>query len=63
MKKLGIFLYNNQNGSVEEYIQFLLADIAPNLSHLCVVINDELNSADNKNTAGMILAVKEESEA
>ena len=48
MKRLGIFLFNNQNGIVDEYIQFLLDDIAPNLSHLCVIVND--NKLDVENT-------------
>jgi len=42
MKKLGIFLFNNRNGSVEDYIRFLLDDITPNLSHLCIIENNKL---------------------
>jgi len=43
MKRLGIFLFNNQNGFVEDYIRFLLDDITSNLSHLCIIANDKLD--------------------
>lgn len=46
MKKLGIFLFNNHNGSVEEYIKYLLDDLTSNLSHLCVIINNSLDVID-----------------
>ena len=43
MKRLGIFLFNNQNGFVEDYIRFLLDDITSNLSHLCIIANVKLD--------------------
>ena len=45
MKKLGLFLFNNDNNHVDDYIRHLLEDITPNLSHLCVIIN---NNGDNE---------------
>lgn len=46
MKKLGIFLLNN-DCLVEDYIQYLLDDITPNLSHLCVIINGNISNIDD----------------
>lgn len=43
MKRLGIFLFNNQRGIIEDYIRFLLDDITPNLSHLCIIANNKLD--------------------
>ena len=43
MKKLGIFLFNNYNCFFEDYIQYFLDDIVPNLNHLCVITNNKLN--------------------
>ena len=53
MKKLGIFLSNNQN----EYIKFLLDSITPNLSHFCVIINNkfEANNIFEKYTEDIII--------
>lgn len=36
MNKLGIFLFNGDN-FIEKYVKYILEDIAPNLSHLCIV--------------------------
>ena len=45
MKRLGVFLYNNKN-PVDDYIQYLLDDITPNLSHLCVIMENNMNNKD-----------------
>lgn len=42
MDKLGIFLFNNHDELVAEYIRYLLDDIAPNLSHMCIIINNNM---------------------
>ena len=44
MKRLGLFLYFDSEGIVDEYIEYLLNDINQELSHLCVIVNGKLNS-------------------
>ncbi len=46
MRRLGIFLFNNSNGLVDDYIHYLLNDITLNLNHLCIIINNDDGTED-----------------
>ena len=48
LKRLGLFLYFDSDGVGDEYIEYLLKDINPELSHLCVIVNGKLNSKGEK---------------
>lgn len=43
MRRLGIFCFYDESGTVDEYIEYLLADLAKSLKMLIIVINEYIN--------------------
>lgn len=48
MNRLGLFLFYDVEGIVDDYVKYLLGDMNKNLSHLCVLVNGELTSEGRK---------------
>lgn len=44
MNRLGLFLFFDSEGIVDDYVRYLLDDMNENLSHLCIIVNGELSS-------------------
>lgn len=44
MKRLGIFCFYDENGVVDDYIEYLLSDLVKNLEKLIIVINGRINN-------------------
>ena len=42
MNRLGLFLFFDSEGIVDDYVKYLLDDMNKNLSHLCIIVNGEL---------------------
>lgn len=49
MKRLGIFVFYDEYGVVDEYIPYMLSDLAKNLDRLIIVVNSSLGE-DGKRT-------------
>lgn len=43
MNRLGLFLCFDSEGTIDEYVKYLLEDMKKNLSHLCIIVNGELS--------------------
>jgi len=48
MNRLGLFLFYDTEGIVDDYVKYLLEDMNKNLSHLCILVNGELTSEGRK---------------
>lgn len=48
MNRLGLFLFYDTEGIVDDYVKYLLEDMNRNLSHLCILVNGELTSEGRK---------------
>lgn len=45
MQCIGIFYFNDKNGIVDIYIEYLLSDIMKNTNHMCIISNDKLTQS------------------
>ncbi len=48
MNRLGLFLFFDSEGIVDDYVQYLLDDMMENLCELCIIVNGELTSQGRK---------------
>lgn len=48
MDRLGLFLFYDSEGIVDDYVTYMLEDMMKNLSHLCILVNGELTSQGRK---------------
>ena len=43
MDRLGLFLFYDSEGIVDDYVQYMLDDMVQNLTDLCIIVNGELS--------------------
>ena len=48
MDRLGLFLFYDSEGIVDDYVTYMLEDMMKNLSHLCILVNGDLTSEGRK---------------
>ena len=48
MNRLGLFLFYDSDGIVDDYVKYLLDDMNQHLSDLCIIVNGELTSEGMK---------------